>query len=59
MSNRFQVQSLPLAGLMLMERRPIGDERGFLERLFCRDTFLQFGIDGEIQQINHTLTRRR
>ena len=59
MSNRFQVQSLPLAGLMLMERRPIGDERGFLERLFCRDTFLQFGIDGEIQQINHTLTRKR
>jgi dTDP-4-dehydrorhamnose 3,5-epimerase len=58
MSDRFHVQSLPLSGLMLLERCPICDERGFLERLFCRDAFLRLGIDGDIQQINHTLTRR-
>lgn len=59
MSDRFHVRSLPLAGLMLLERYPLSDERGFLERLFCRETFHQFGIECNIQQINHTLTRRR
>ncbi|OCQ93822.1 dTDP-4-dehydrorhamnose 3,5-epimerase [Limnothrix sp. PR1529] len=59
MSDRFRVQSLPLPGLMLLERHPLCDERGFLERLFCRDTFHQFGIECDIRQMNHTLTRRQ
>lgn len=59
MSDRFQIKSLPLPGLMLLERHPLCDERGFLERLFCRETFHQFGIECDIHQINHTLTRRQ
>ena len=39
-----------------MQRKPMGDERGYLERLFCvSDLELLIG-DRNIVQINHTLT---
>jgi dTDP-4-dehydrorhamnose 3,5-epimerase len=33
----FTVNDLPLAGLKLVERQPIGDSCGFLSRLFCAE----------------------
>lgn len=57
MSERFDLAGTQLNGLSLIQRKPIGDERGYLERLFCaaelRDSF---GIT--VAQINHTLTLR-
>jgi dTDP-4-dehydrorhamnose 3,5-epimerase len=58
MSDRFQITQLPIEGLQLLERLPIGDARGFLERLFCTDTFQALGFPQPIAQINRTLTRK-
>jgi dTDP-4-dehydrorhamnose 3,5-epimerase len=54
--SRFAISDTPLAGLKLIERQPIGDARGFLSRLFCRDELYAAGWTKPIAQINHTLT---
>ena len=56
MSTRFDILATPVAGLHVVQRKPIGDSRGYLERLFCAEE-LQGLIPGKhIAQINHTLT---
>jgi len=56
MSTRFEMLATPIAGLHLLQRKPIGDSRGYLERLFCSEE-LQSLIPGKIiMQVNHTLT---
>lgn len=58
MSDRFDILDTPLPGLKLIQRKPMSDSRGYLERLFCADD-LQTLISGKrIVQINHTLTVR-
>jgi len=59
MTDRFTPQATPLAGLTLVERHRIGDDRGFLSRLYCADALAAIGFDAPIAQINHTLTRRQ
>ena len=59
MNDRFHRCPLPLPGLALVERQPIADQRGYLERLFCADTFAALGLAKPIIQINRTLTRTR
>ena len=44
-----------LSGLFVIEREPIRDDRGFLERLFCASELRCWG-DRRISQINRTLT---
>jgi dTDP-4-dehydrorhamnose 3,5-epimerase len=51
-----KTQATPLEGLLLIERTPLADERGFLERLFCAT---ELGLAKPIRQINRTLTKRR
>src|ERR1039458_3777337 len=59
MSSRFDILDTPMQGLKLIQRKPIGDHRGYLERMFCTEE-LQGLIRGKgIVQINHTLTTRR
>ena len=59
MNARFDVLATPIAGLQVLQRKPIGDDRGYLERLFCMDE-LQALLPGKrIEQINHTLTSGR
>lgn len=59
MSSRFDILDTPLSGLRVLQRKPIGDSRGFLERLFCAEE-LQALVPGKhIAQINHTLTTSR
>lgn len=59
MSARFDFSPLPLEGLRLVTRKPIGDPRGFLARLWCAEEFAAHGWREPVAQINHTLTRRR
>lgn len=42
---------------MVLERQPIGDDRGFLSRLFCSADLRDIGWTKGIAQINHTLTK--
>ncbi len=59
MSTRFDILDTPLAGLQILQRKPIGDSRGYLERLFCSEELQALAPGRHIAQINHTLTARR
>src|ERR1700755_1085117 len=50
---------MPVAGVRLLRGRRLGDERGFLERLFCRESLREILGDRTIVQINHTRTLGR
>jgi len=55
---RFSIQATPIEGVRLIQRHPAGDERGYLERLFC-GADLRVTMDGRrIVQINHTFTAK-
>lgn len=56
---RFNRIATPLAGLALIERKQMGDERGFFSRFFCREELPEFGENGAIAQINHTKTQMK
>ena len=58
MNSRFDLIATPLAGLCLIQRRPVGDARGYLERLYCADELAAIAPGQPIVQINHTLTVR-
>lgn len=55
---RFDVTDTPLQGLKLVQRKRIGDERGFLSRLYCSAELAEAGFTDPIVQINQTLTVR-
>lgn len=57
--SRFVLHPTPINGLQVIERQPIDDSRGFLERLFCQET-LRLLLNGKsIRQINRTLTQAK
>lgn len=56
---RFEICRTPFEGVVAIKRKPIGDERGFLSRIYSDDELADFGFAGGINQINHTLTRKR
>ena len=56
---RFIFHATPLPGLVVIERKPIEDDRGFFCRYYCSDEFRQAGLRKPIVQINHTLTRKK
>ncbi|WP_349573386.1 dTDP-4-dehydrorhamnose 3,5-epimerase family protein [Azotobacter salinestris] len=56
--SRFSLSALPLAGLMVVERHPLSDSRGFLARLFCAEELTAAGWNQPIVQINHTYTAK-
>ena len=56
--SRFTVRSTPIAGVLVLERSRIGDERGSFSRLFCPDELAAAGWHGSVHQINHSSTAR-
>ncbi len=56
MNSRFDCTETPLQGLKLIRRKPLGDSRGYLERLFCQNDLSELLNGKAIAQINHTLT---
>lgn len=48
-----------LAGLKVVERTVIQDDRGFFSRFFCAEIFLDAGLNEPVSQINHTLTKTK
>ena len=57
--SRFVFHRVPIDGLQIIERQPLGDERGFLERVFCQVTINHLLRGKTIRQINRTLTQRK
>jgi dTDP-4-dehydrorhamnose 3,5-epimerase len=56
MSSRFEIIATPLPGLQVLQRKPLGDSRGYLERMFCAEELEAILAGRRIVQINHTLT---
>ena len=56
MSSRFDLLDTPLANLTVLLRKPLGDARGYLERLYCFHELSDLLNGKSIMQINHTLT---
>ena len=52
----FTLTDTPLRGLTLLQRHPIGDQRGYLERMYCRDELALLLNGRNVAQINRTLT---
>ena len=59
MSARFNVIETAMTGLRVLQRKPLGDSRGYLERMYCNEELAALMPDRTIMQINHTLTGRR
>lgn len=59
MSTRFDILDMLIIGLKLVQRKPIGDDRGYLERMFCSEELKSLIPGKSIVQINHTLTAKR
>lgn len=57
--SRFNRIATPIAGLTVIERQQASDERGFFSRFFCREELADFGQNGTIAQINHTMTTQK
>ena len=57
--SRLTVTDLPLAGLKLVERKRLGDSRGYLTRLFCAEELATANWLKPIAQINHSYTSKR
>jgi dTDP-4-dehydrorhamnose 3,5-epimerase len=55
--SRFEIHSTPLEGLQVIQRKAVGDARGFLSRIFCAEELASAGWVWPIAQINHTLTK--
>jgi dTDP-4-dehydrorhamnose 3,5-epimerase len=55
-SDRFAVLTTPINGLVVLQRKPIGDDRGYLERLYCFDDLGMLASGKRIEQVNHTFT---
>ena len=57
--SQFSIFDTPIAGLKVIERKPVGDHRGFLARIFCADQLSGAGWKKSIAQINQTVTKKR
>ena len=47
------LEPLPLAGAHVIRLDRRGDDRGYLERLFCRETFAELGLEDCSNQTSH------
>ncbi|MBI1261172.1 MAG: dTDP-4-dehydrorhamnose 3,5-epimerase [Rhizobiales bacterium] len=58
MTERFELKETPIAGLIEIVRKRVGDERGYLERLFCVEELAEAGWQAPVRQINRTFTSK-
>ena len=47
----------PIAGLKVIQRKPIEDARGYFSRFFCTEEFRLAGLNSRIAQINHSYSK--
>ena len=55
----FVHEQTPIAGLQVIQLQPLGDERGYLERMFCSEELQSIIGTRQVVQINHTKTAKR
>jgi dTDP-4-dehydrorhamnose 3,5-epimerase len=57
--DRFNYIDTPLAGLKIIERKPIEDARGFFSRFYCAENFKEKKLEINVLQINHSFSKRK
>ena len=57
--SRFTIAPTPLAGVVEITRKVIGDHRGFFSRFFCPEELSAAGFDTPVAQINHSYSTKR
>jgi dTDP-4-dehydrorhamnose 3,5-epimerase len=57
--SRFEIEETPLNGLVVLNRIPRGDDRGYLERMFCVTDLASIWHGSSVRQINRSLTKRK
>ncbi len=57
--SRFTILDTPIHDLKIVERQQLGDNRGFIARLFCVEELAAAGWYKPIIQINQTLTQKQ
>jgi dTDP-4-dehydrorhamnose 3,5-epimerase len=57
MSGRFSITATSIEGLKVLQRKPLGDARGYLERIYCSDDLRELIGSRNILQINRTKTQ--
>ena len=58
MNALFDIHTTPLASLNVLTRKPVGDSRGWFERMFCIDELQELLGGRSVVQINRTLTQK-
>jgi dTDP-4-dehydrorhamnose 3,5-epimerase len=58
-TDRFSFIATSLLDLYCVQRNRIEDQRGFLSRIFCSDDFLRSGVTFNVNQVNHTRTKKK
>lgn len=57
--NRFEIRGTAIDGVAEVARKPLGDRRGFLERLYCQTDLETLMCGRRIEQVNRTLTEKK
>lgn len=57
-TDRFELQTCPIPGLLHLKRKPIQDDRGFFSRFYCQEEFSALGLPPPVQ-INHSMSMQR
>ena len=58
MTGRFRLDECEIPGVSVLQRDRLADDRGYLERMFCRDDLTDLLEGSDVSQINHTLTKK-
>ena len=58
MTNRFDIIRTNLEGLVVLQRKPMGDARGYLERIYCSNDLASVLNGRKIAQTNHTFNQQ-
>ncbi|NWF66367.1 MAG: dTDP-4-dehydrorhamnose 3,5-epimerase [Campylobacterales bacterium] len=56
--SRFDILNSVLNGVYILNIKQLSDDRGFFERLFCKEDFKDIGLKKEIVQINRSCTKK-
>ncbi|MFK7902999.1 MAG: dTDP-4-dehydrorhamnose 3,5-epimerase [Nitratireductor sp.] len=54
-----QTSPTSISGLHVIQRQKLGDERGYLSRVFCEQELEPLGWGGNISQVNYTKTQSK
>ena len=57
--SRFTVAPTPLPGVVEIDRKIIGDHRGYFTRFFCADELAAAGFNSPVAHMNHSYSAKR